>query len=478
MKLKKYNEKRNFNSTNEPKGIIDKKNKNRFVVQHHWARKEHFDFRLEFGGVLISFAVPKGLSNELNEKRLAVHVEDHPVDYISFEGEIEKGNYGAGKVEIFDSGFFTPLKPMRAGLKNGIIKFELCGKKLNGVWSLVRTDEPNWLIIKNENQKKSLNKMKLPFNSVDVKLCTLTNSIPKADYGFEIKYDGYRIVAYIGNKVTLKTRNNIDYTEKFNNIATGLKNLNLSAILDGEIVVFDKLGRSNYALLTDSIKNNQTLEFCYVVFDILALNNKDLRNKTLLERKDILKEVLKDAPPNILISDFIKESGQKCFDFAKKHNLEGIVAKKFNSKYNGKRDDDWLKIKCYKRQEFVVGGFSVTEKNKELSAIHVGYFDKGKLIYAGKVGTGFNNSLRSDLNKLFNKNIRKNSPFIDFQDKSSLWITPKFVAEIQFAEFTKNKVLRQPSFVALRKDKDAKDVVLESVKWKMKSTLKSQIQIK
>ena len=459
MRLKKYNEKRDFNSTVEPRGKIDKKNKNRFVIQHHWARKEHFDFRLEFGGVLVSFAVPKGLSNKINEKRLAVHVEDHPVDYINFEGVIEEGNYGAGRVEIYDTGFFKPLQPMRNGLKNGVVKFELYGNKLQGVWSLVRIDEPNWLIIKNEDNTHKI--AKLPFNCVDVKLCTLTNKIPKSNYGFEIKYDGYRIVAYISKDVTLKTRNNVDYTEKFKNIATLLQNLNSSAILDGEVVVFDKLGRSDFSLLADSIKNNRQSEICYVVFDVLAKNNKDLRDKTLVERKIILKELLKNAPSNIIISDFIEGSGEKCFNFAKKHNLEGIVAKKFDSKYNGKRDDDWLKIKCYKRQEFVIGGYTVSSKNKDLSALHVGYYRNQKLIYAGKVGTGFNKSLRYELNSLFQKSIRKKSPFYDFDDKTSFWISPKYVAEIQYAEITKNNVLRQPSFVGLRNDKDAKTVVLE-----------------
>ena len=459
MRLKKYIEKREFSSTPEPKGQKSEKNLKRFVIQHHFARSEHYDFRLEFGGVLLSFAVPKGLSEIDGERRLAVHVEDHPVDYITFEGEIPEGNYGAGKVEIFDYGTYLPLCDMKEGLKKGHIKFELEGKKYNGVWSLVKTDEPNWLIIKSNESEKSIKNKKFPFSKVDVKLATLTEKIPKEGYVFEIKYDGYRMVAFCKNDIKLVSRNHIDYTEKFPNIVSDLKKLGRSAILDGEVVVFDKDGRSDFGLLNEHQKKGEN-DFCYVVFDILSVDGKDLRNQPLLMRKEVLKEITKDLPKSIIFSEHVKD-GEKCFKIVKKLGLEGIVAKKDESIYNGNRDNDWLKIKCYKRQEFVIGGYTTTDKNHVLSAIYVGYYKGNDLIFAGKVGTGFTEKVKNELVGKFMRIIKKSSVFADFDDKNAVFISPKLVAEIQYSEITKAGVLRQPSFIGLRDDKSPKDVTLE-----------------
>ncbi len=504
MKLSTYNKKRDFKNTPEPKGKLNSKSKKRFVIQHHFARKEHYDFRLEHNGVLLSFAVPKGLSESPTDKRLAVHVEDHPIDYINFKGVIPQGNYGAGTVEIFDKGTYTPLEDIDVGLKKGHIKFALKGKRFEGVWSLVRTDEPNWLIIKSndeikrkstaktnlkqdednkletKNSKSKKNtksnphsskqkelitqkprKAKNPFASVEVKLAKLTDKIPSKDYIFEIKYDGYRIVAFVDNTVKLRSQNNKDYSSKFPNITESLKNFDESMVLDGEVVVFDNDGKSDFGLLTDHMKAG-ICDFCYVVFDILALNGNDLRKKTIIERKKLLENVMKNAPSNILISSFVK-NGKKSFEVAKKLGLEGIVAKKMDSTYNGERDNDWLKIKCYKRQEFVIGGYSISEKNKDLSTIYVGYYKKNKLIFVGKVGTGFDNDQRIELSGKFKNIKRKSSPFDVFVDDEAIWVSPKYVAEIQYAEFTKSGVLRQPSFLGLRTDKKAKEIFLEEV---------------
>ena len=462
MTLSKYHKKRNFKSTKEPKGKIEKTSKSRFVIQHHLARKEHYDFRLEFDGVLVSFAIPKGLSLNPNEKRLAVHTEDHPIEYIGFEGTIPKGNYGAGTVSIFDKGTFAPLIDMKKGLKKGHLKFELKGKKLKGVWNLVRTDEPNWLMIKSAEQTKQNKRNKNPFFSCNVKLAKLTEKIPKKDYIFEIKYDGYRIVAYVEKNIRLMSRGNKNYTEKFANIARLLSELDGTMILDGEVVVFDKNGKSDFGLLTENIKTGKN-NFCYVVFDILALDGNDLRDTPLLERKSILEKALsKIESKNIIISSFVKGKGEESFKLAKKMGLEGIVAKKIDSLYNGNRDEDWLKIKCYKRQEFVIGGYDKTQKNKDLSAIYVGYYKSNKLIFAGKVGTGFDEKLKRELDKKFQKIKRKTCPFFEFEDENAIWLSPTLVAEIQFAEMTKSGVLRQPSFVGLREDKSAKKVALET----------------
>ncbi len=474
MKLKKYNEKRNFKSTSEPVGKVQKKTKQlRFVVQHHNARADHYDFRLEYDGVLLSWAVPKGLSNNPKIKRLAVMVEDHPVSYINFEGVIPKGNYGAGSVEIFDGGFYAPLEDFKSGLKKGHIKFVLAGEILKGAWSLIKTDEKNWIIVKSDDEfasdKKDISVTNSnPFKTCSAQLALLSNEIPKGkEWLFEIKYDGYRIIAFIENeKVKLVSRNGLDYSNKFSSVSASLEKVakDIPMVLDGEVVCFDKNGRSDFGLLQENIKKKKG-GFTYVVFDVLAYSGKDLRNEPLDVRKDYLEKILIDCPNNIAFSSYVIGKGKQSFSFAKKMNLEGIIAKKLNSKYLGKRTDDWLKIKCYKRQEFVIVGYTTTNKNKLLSAILVGYFNKEKLIFAGKVGTGFTEQKRLELNKIF-KDLKKNkcplSENINIKD-NVVWLTPTLVAEVQYAELTKEKVLRQPSFVGLRQDKKSTDVVLEEI---------------
>ena len=304
MALEKYNNKRNFDETSEPKGKVKKdKNKKIFVIQHHVARAEHYDFRLEHNGVLLSWAVPKGLSVNPNVKRLAVMVEDHPLDYANFEGIIPKGNYGAGTVEIFDKGYYRAETNFDAGLKNGHLKFELFGEKYKGSWSLIKTDEKNWLLVKAKDEHVGIDKKttqnKNPFKTAKPMLAQLTNEIPKGkDWLFEIKYDGYRILSFVENgKAKLYSRNNNDYSEKFKEIARSLAQIakQTPMVLDGEVVCFDSSGRSDFGLLQQNIKA-QKGGFVYVVFDVLAFNGKDLRNKKLIERKEILQKILIKCP--------------------------------------------------------------------------------------------------------------------------------------------------------------------------------------
>ena len=465
MRLKKYNEKRDFNVTNEPKGKVKKSAKNRFVVQFHRARRDHYDFRLEYSGVLVSFAIPKGFSTDPHDKRLAIHVEDHPLDYIDFEGRIPKGEYGAGTVEIWDKGFYVVSKDLDEGLKK---EFKVClkGEKLNGCWAFVHTKEDNYLVICEKIDDKEMlkknKKLKLPFKDAKVQLATTSKIIPKGkNFIFEIKYDGFRALAFIENgKVKLVSRNGNDLTKKFNVIANSLK-VSLTdklAVLDGEIVVFDGNGRSDFSLLQESLKTGKS-NFCYVVFDILALGEEDVRNKELIYRKTLLKGLSKFFTKNIILSDFVEGNGEKCFEVAKNLNLEGIMAKRKNSQYLGTRNDDWQKIKCYQRQEFVIGGF--TEKNNQFSSLLVGYYNENKLIFIGKVGTGFTESVKEKLSKMLLKKQIKKSPFVNFKEEEVIYVSPNYVAEIQFAEVTGDNLLRQASFIALREDKDAKSVVLE-----------------
>ena len=467
MSLSEYNKKRNFENTTEPIGKTLKTKNLRFVIQYHQARAKHYDFRLEYNGVLISWAVPKGLSLNPKDKRLAVQVEDHPVSYIDFEGIIPKGNYGAGTVEIFDSGNYAPLEDFEKGLKKGHIKFVLMGEKVKGAWSLLKIKDNNWLIIKIDDEfasGKTNKKTKLPFKSAEVQLATLTDKIPKGkNWVFEIKYDGYRIVSFIENgNVKMFSRNNIDYTSKFKNIAAILKKIETPCILDGEIVKFDENGKTDFGLLQHSIKSKEN-DFYYVIFDILAIGDKDLRNLQLLERKEKLERLLYKTDNHLIYSSHFLD-GEKSFEFAKKNNLEGIIAKKSSSKYMGKRNEDWLKIKCYLRQEFVIIGYTTSEKNELISALLLGYYEKEKLVYVGKVGTGFNEKDKIELNKKFQPYQRKNSHFKNFKEKNITWLKPKYVCEIQYAELTKENLLRQPSFIALRADKKPKEITLEKVK--------------
>ncbi len=470
MSLVEYKKKRNFKSTNEPKGKIKRGKTNKFVVQYHEARAKHYDFRLEHNGVLISWAIPKGLSTDPKDRRLAVHVEDHPLEYANFEGIIPKGNYGAGTVEIFDSGSYVALEDMEKGLKKGHIKIFLKGNKLKGAWSLIKFKDDNWFAIKIDDEfvkSQTEKSATLPFKSATVQLATLTEKIPSSKgWIFEIKYDGYRILSFVENgKVKMFTRNGIDYAKKLSTVADSLKKIDQeSFVVDGEIVSFDESGKSDFGLLQACLKNN-TNNLYYCVFDLLALNGEDLRDIPLIERKKKLERLLFKAKENIIYSSHTNK-GKETFEFAKENYLEGIIAKKEKSKYIGKRTEDWLKIKCYLRQEFVIAGFTTSEKNSVLSALILGYYENNKLKFIGKVGTGFSEKDKKELVKIFKRSIVDKCPFaIEKKIKNVVWLKPKFVAEIQFAELTKDNLLRQPSFIALREDKDVKDVVLEEI-WK------------
>jgi len=478
MRLTEYNKKRDFDISTEPKGKMAKtKIQNlKFVMQKHNARNLHYDFRLEHKGVLVSWAVPKGISLDPKVKRLAVHVEDHPLDYANFEGVIPKGEYGAGTVQIWDSGNYYSLKDFSKGLKNGELKIVLNGKKLKGEFHLIRTKDNQWLIFKSKDQfsenetptnKKSKTKQsKNPFDKVSVELAELSNTIPSGkDWLFETKYDGYRIVAFVENgRVKLATRNNNDYTQKFASIEKALKRhfKDSAVVLDGEIVVVDSSGRSDFSALQNSIKTGKQ-DFVYCIFDLLAFGGEDLRQEKLQIRKELLRKCLRGCPDNLIFSDYVIGKGKQTFALAKKLGLEGVIAKKIDSTYTGTRSGNWLKIKCYKRQEFVIGGYTTTDKNENLSALLLGYYDQNKLIYVGKVGTGFNQSKRQELRQLFEKHKSDKSYFSDSikSNEKITYLKPKLVAEIQFAEITKSGNIRQGSFVDIRDDKPPKDVKLE-----------------
>lgn len=502
-KLNNYKQKRNFEKTKEPTAkatLTHGKNKKlHYVVQHHLASRDHYDFRLEWNGVLLSWAVPKGPSKNPSDKRLAVQVEDHPFDYKDFEGTIPQGEYGGGTVMLWDEGFWQPNSDVESGLKTGSLKFELFGSRLKGEWALVRLaskddNKANWLLIKDKDEFAKDNdgldefstsirtgrtmegiasgeqSTKNPFDSATLQLAKTVDDIPHGDdWLYEIKYDGYRIAAYVeDNKVRLLTRNGKDFTRHFKDIASSLKQLanGRAMVFDGEAVIVDDKGKTDFQKLQNHLKKHEKEQLTYAIFDILALDGKDLRAKKLIQRKTILENVMQNAPDNLYYSKHTQANGLSLFEAACEMDLEGIIGKNGNSIYSGTRNNDWVKLKCDKRQEFVVGGYSLSKKQRNgLSSVLVGYYAEGNLVYAGRAGTGFSEKSRRELAKQFSDLVTGNCPFLSFDDKKSdeeiFWLKPQIVAEVKFAEWTNDGLLRQASFKGLRVDKVAKDVANE-----------------
>lgn len=502
-KLSEYKEKRNFGKTLEPEGKSDQEEESlRFVIQHHMARRDHYDFRLEWAGVLLSWAIPKGPSNSTTDKRLAVQVEDHPVEYRNFEGTIPKGEYGGGTVMLWDEGIWEPYKNVEEGLKKGELKFILKGKRLIGKWALIRLKakegetKDNWLLLKEKDEYcresndlleyvtsirtgrtmeeiekgEEVKFIKNPFDKTEVQLAKLVREIPEDDnWIYELKYDGYRIVSYIeGNQVRLLTRNGNDYHNRFYDITRILVEWakGRAMVLDGEMVITDETGKTDFQALQNYLKNAKSQALTYIIFDLLALEGQDLRGKDIIERKEILSNLMKDAPSNLYYSRYIKGKGKESFAAANETGMEGIVGKKIGSIYSGTRNGDWIKLKCDKRQEFVIGGYTLTDKRiSGVSALLLGVFEGDNLIYAGRAGTGISEGEMKLLEKEFQNIKRIQSPFQvppkSKSDETITWLEPNLVAEIKFAEWTKENQLRQASYKGLRKDKDPTEIIRE-----------------
>lgn len=501
--LLEYNQKRNFERTLEPKGIGEYSEEGlRFVVQHHMARKEHYDLRLEWAGVLLSWAVPKGPSYKTQDRRLAVQVENHPLEYRNFEGTIPKGEYGGGVVMLWDEGFWEPYGNVEEGLSEGVLKFTLKGQRLKGKWAFIRLKgkageaEDNWLLLKEKDEyvksKEGISEfntsirtgrtmaeiekgeddkfIRNPFSSVDVQLAKLEKTIPEGeDWLFELKYDGYRILAFVeGNAVRLITRNGNNYVNRFHDIASSLLSFcaGRAMVFDGEVAVTDEAGKTDFQALQNYMKNPRSKNLTYIVFDLLALDGVDLRGHRLIERKEMLEALLKDAPQNIYYSRFVRGKGRESFTVACETGMEGIVGKKADSAYSGTRNGDWIKLKCDKRQEFVIGGYTLSDKKMSgVSSLLLGVYDNEKLIYAGRAGTGISETEMRTLEEKFRNIQRTDSPFQIAPkpriNESILWLEPEYVAEIKFAEWTKDHLLRQASYKGLRTDKDPRTIIIE-----------------
>jgi bifunctional non-homologous end joining protein LigD len=471
MTLKKYREKRLFEKTPEPKGLKSKKSIGfpTFCVQKHAATHLHYDFRLEHKGVLLSWAVPKGPSLNPLDKRLAVHVEDHPLEYRHFQGTIPKGNYGAGTVEIWDEGALTTPgatskkdveKAIDAGLKKGHLTFSLMGKKLQGTFNLVKlkdTDK-NWLLIKG---KDALPKFFSPM------LATLKEApFDDPDWLFEIKWDGYRALAFIDQgKVNLYSRNENLFNPLFSKVVNELEKIPAQVILDGELVILDEKGRSDFQLM-QNYQRIQKGNLFFIVFDLLYWNGEDLRDRPLIERKEKLQILLTTYPSELIcFGDHVEKKGIAFFSEAQKYKVEGVIAKRKESLYVSRRSKEWLKIKTANRQEALIGGFTEARgSRKHFGALLLGVYNKNKkLIYTGHVGTGFTQALLKDIYEKMVPLIVKECPF-DKKIKTNMpatWIKPELSCEVVFAEWTDEGIMRHPSFKGLRVDKQAKEVIRE-----------------
>jgi bifunctional non-homologous end joining protein LigD len=521
MSLVTYNKKRDFKKTAEPAGRAAAKKKNQliFVVQQHDASHLHYDFRLEMEGVLKSWAVPKGPSMNPDDKRLAMMVEDHPYDYKDFEGTIPEGNYGAGNVIVWDNGTYHSLdaedktgseKQLLAGLKKGHISFILHGKKLKGEFSLIRLkgEKGNeWLLIKKKDEfsgdedilkknksvitskaltlrerkttsgKRAVKKkpeeevnagIKAKQRRIGAMKATLTDEIfDDKDWIFEIKHDGYRALALIDGKgsVDFYSRNMISFNKPFASIVSSLEKITQQVTLDGEVVIDDDSGKSNFQLLQNYQKSGEG-NLKYIVFDLLYLQGNDLTLLPLTERKKLLKELLDSYSfDNIFYSDHIEGDGKAFFEEAKKINLEGIIGKKKDSHYRpDTRSKEWLKFKIVKQQETVIAGFTAPQGGRKyFGSLILGVNDESGFSYCGNCGTGFTEENLKSLYLKFKPLFSSESPFtkkIKIPGKVQ-WLKPKLVCEVKFSEWTSDGSMRHPVFLGLRIDKSPAKVVRE-----------------
>lgn len=508
MSLQVYTRKRNFADTPEPSGKAKKKSHAlTFVVQRHDASRLHYDFRLQVNGVLKSWAIPKGPSMNPTDKRLAVMVEDHPLAYGKFEGEIPEGNYGAGTVEIWDHGTYEPEdgsspdldKTMAKELKNGSLKFVLHGEKLKGSFALVKMkngDGKNWLLIKHRDayatdeydierapnvKRKSESNGKDTGSSSNIPVVRSVRSSKEkvSDYIkptmaytrehpfnddewiFEIKWDGYRAIAEVSRKnIRFYSRNGLSFARLYPAIAEELKKIKEDVVLDGEVVVLDKNDRPSFQKL-QHYSENRSLALVYYVFDCLQYKGKDTTDLPLLERKKIAAQVLPES--NVLkYSDHVAADGKAFFENAVKLGLEGIIAKRAQSKYAaGRRTHDWLKIKNHNTQEAVITGYTEPcGSRKYFGALVLGMYEKGKLKYIGHTGTGFTDKILKDVYSTLQPDVRKTSPFDQKVPINApvTWVSPVHVCEIKYTEVTEEGILRHPVFLGLRIDKKAKEV--------------------
>jgi len=526
MGLKDYISKREFEKTPEPKpGVHPEGSRLLFVVHKHAARALHYDLRLALDGALKSWAVPKGPSLDPSLKRLAVMVEDHPLDYKDFEGVIPEGNYGAGSVIIWDRGFYhhpstrdenESEKLLLEGLRKGDMKFVLEGEKLRGEFALVKTgkDGKSWLLLKKKDRnavpgdilrenrsvvsqktleemlesgaqksfrQKKTNQIRLheAIESEDLKdapvkpmpsgiqpmLATVVKEpFDHPDWIFEVKWDGYRAIAEIRNReVSLYSRNGISFDKKFLPVVETLRTFGFDAVLDGEVVVVDDQGRSDFQLLQHRQDPGRG-QLLYYVFDLLYFQGHDLTALPLVRRKQLLKKIL-PMSPNVRFSDHVGKEGVLFYRVSKEKGLEGIIAKHAQSAYEtGRRSRQWLKVKRRQTQEGVIAGFTEPGGGRKyFGALVLGVYEGCVLTSIGNVGSGFTEKDLKNLREKLDTLVREESPFSVQPEANApvTWVKPELVCEVGFSGWTDDAVMRQPVFLRLREDKAAGEVARE-----------------
>ena len=531
--LADYAAKRDFARTPEPKPSSGEDAGGGFVVQKHDARRLHYDLRLELDGVLKSWAITKGPSLTLGEKRLAVRTEDHPIDYLDFEGNIPKGEYGGGSMIVWDRGRWLPEGDPRKGLAKGHLAFVLDGGRLKGLWHLVRIrpragekTEP-WLLMKAEDEfVRPIGAPEITDEATTSRITGRTNrelaeagdlradhaarrqavkarkivlpdfaKIRGAKKGLlpvfvppslaapcdrppagpkwihEIKHDGYRIQARIdGREIALLTRKGLNWTDRFRAIADALKPLSLaSALIDGEIVVEDAGGLTNLNDLQADLEAGRQDRFRYFAFDLLYCEGFDLTGAALADRKAALQQVLSGISPQtpIRYSDHLDTDGPVVLEHSCRLGLEGIISKRRDLPYRSGRGDHWLKSKCRQSQEFLILGYiPSTTSRKSVGSLALGYHAGGKIVYAGRVGTGWSaaqaGALHAALEAIKSAKPSLRAPLPPGAEKGVVWVAPRLVCEIEYRDWTRDNLIRQGSFKGLREDKAPEDIVLES----------------
>lgn len=437
-------------------------------------------------GVLVSWAVPKGVPEDPVAKRLAVHVEDHPLEYGKFEGPIPKGNYGAGKVAIWDKGVWEPLeKNWKKDFAKGKMKFSLKGNRLKGTYVILRMgEEPNWILRKLEEDATGkvtnpTKKHKETAAFVPPQLARVVPTVPSgSQWLHEIKFDGYRLIAVRqGKSLRLFTRSGLDWTERFKGLAGPLKKITTKDfVLDGEAVVFEGKGRSRFGDLQAALREGKGDGIVFMAFDLLHLDGYNLRDLPLNERLKRL-EKLVDEDGGVVRRSKVwpAAEGESLFKQACKNGLEGIISKSAKGRYVPDSRRDWVKSKCRARQEFLICGYTPPKSSLPgFASLVLGSFENGKLVRRGKVGTGFTEKERTRLLRILKPLAIRKAPF-DFPEKHVSWIKPKLVAEIEFAEITRDGSIRQGSFVALRDDKPAEEVHLDGVQKATKDSKSAKV---
>ncbi len=516
VSLQKYQAKRRFAETPEPRGQKQpSRGALRFVVQKHAARRLHYDLRLELDGTLKSWAVPKGPSLDPDDKRLAILVEDHPLDYRSFEGTIPAGNYGAGTVMVWDQGTYHARQTtdrteggelLRQGLEKGHLTFVLNGEKLRGEFALLRLkrgDAKDWLLIKKRDQFASTSdvrdqdrsvltgrsmeeiteglpstnsrtgrkavrldlsdapKAKMPHYISPMLATAVDQAFDRKGWLFEVKWDGYRAIAEVEqDRVRLYSRRLLSFEKRYPSVVRSLERLGHEAVLDGEIVVVDAAGKPDFQLLQNYLKNGEG-QLVYYVFDLLYLDGHDLRNLPLVRRKELLRKILPELP-SVKFSDHVEEHGVAFFEAVAGQGLEGILAKEGASRYRAAlRSHSWLKLKIGSRQEAVIGGFTQPKGGrKNLGALVLGVYEGDDLVYVGHAGGGFTEASLEHVRAQLDPLIQDACPFKKKPKTNApvRWVRPELVCEVAFQKWTQDGNLRQPIFLGLRPDKPARSV--------------------